>query len=433
MKKTILLLFILFSTYLSAQELSRRATWDASIASPSGKPGAVIRSFKDNSPLEKAGLQVGDIILEVDGRLASSGTEWTSITYALREKKDIHLTVRRSEEVFEKTVQLNSIPLENHSDLETFYEEVISDYGIRQRMIITKPRARGKQPAVVMLQGLSCSTLEVYPGRNHNWAKMINSIVEKSGMVVMRLDKPGVGDSEGDCAGTDFLTELEGYRAAIRSLKSKSYVDTSNILVYGSSMGSALAPLFANEFNLSGIISDGTFFKTWFEHMLEIERRLRQMEGDDESTIVRKMNEAYIPLYYGMLIEKRSYEDIVHQYPAIAKYNYHPPHHMYGRPLSYYQQLQDYDLAGEWQKIKVPVRILWGTNDWIMSEFDNDMILKVLERAGHTDHKLVKYPGLDHWNTIHTKPEDSYFGQPGEWDPEMAELVIGWLKELSGS
>ena len=53
-------------------------------------------------------------------------------------------------------------------------------------------------------------------------------------------------------------------------------------------MGSAIAPLLANEFNLAGVISDGVFFKTWFEHMLEIERRILGFKGNSEAEIVEK-------------------------------------------------------------------------------------------------------------------------------------------------
>ena len=61
-------------------------------------------------------------------------------------------------------------------------------------------------------------------------------------MVLYRVEKPGVGDSEDDCGKVDFLTELNGYETAIQHLKSKPYVDSNKIIVYGNSMGSALAP-----------------------------------------------------------------------------------------------------------------------------------------------------------------------------------------------
>lgn len=431
--KALTLLFLTLTTFTYAQDLARRAKWEASISKVKDSPGAKINAIVSGSPLEKAGLQIGDIILKVDDRPILISEDISSATYAIRAFRPTKLVVRRGSQVFMKSVKLNSLPLEVHAGIETDYTHITSDYGIKHRAIITKPNNNiKKHPAIFFVQGLSCSTLETFTERSNNWGKMIKTIVEHSGMVVMRVDKPGVGDSEGDCAEGDFEMDLAGYRTGLRKLKSLDYVDTTKIIVYGSSMGSAQAPLLANEFNLAGVISDGTFFKTWFEHMLEIERRIRQMQGDDQSTIVKKMNTIYVPLYYKMLIEKKSYKEIVEEDPYLAEYNYHSPNHMYGRPMAYYHQLQDYDLAGEWSKLKVPVRIMRGTNDWIMSDFDNDMIIAELERSGHQDHELIRYKNLDHWNTIHESPEDSFNFKQGKWDAKIAEIVINWARQIAG-
>ncbi|WP_350291481.1 alpha/beta fold hydrolase [uncultured Croceitalea sp.] len=413
------------------QELSRRGNWQASFKEPTDGFGAKVVSIEPNSPMEKANIKVGDIVLKVDGVHVSSSEQWSTIFYSLREDKEIKLMLRRLDEVFNVKLSFNAIPLEENENVETIYGQIISDAGVKQRTIITRPKnVKGKLPSLVLVQGLSCSTVEVFPGRNGNWSKQIKYLVENSNMVVMRVEKPGVGDSDGDCSETDFLTELEGYRAAIRTLKGKDYVDSKRIVVYGSSLGSALAPLLANEFDLAGVISEGTFFKTWFEHMLEIERRIRKMSGDDESTITKKMNQGYIPLYYAMLVEKKTYQEIINENPSLVEYNYHSKRHMYGKPVEYYHQLQKFDLASEWEKLKVPVRILYGSNDWIMSEQDQDMIIDVLDKAEHQDHKLVVYPGLDHWNTIHKTPEDSFNGGTGEWDDRVPKLIIEWCKEI---
>ncbi|WP_020527720.1 PDZ domain-containing protein [Flexithrix dorotheae] len=439
MKKIILInfsiLMLLVFNPISAQDLGRRASWQAKIAEPSfPTPGALVNSIEKNSPLHKNGIQSGDIILKVDDILANSSESWWTITYGLRAGKPVEILVKRGITTFSKTIIFPGMAKESHENIETIYTQLTSDYGITQRVIITKPKGQSdKQPAIFFLSGLSCSSIELYPGRNSNWGKVINDIVEKSGMVVLRIEKPGVGDSDGDCASTDFHTEKAGYHAAIAHLKSLNFVDTNRIIVYGSSMGSALAPLFANEYGLAGVISDGTFFKTWFEHMLEIERRIRQMQGDSEAEIVEKMNTAFIPLYYGMLIGKKSYEEIIQENPAIAQYNYHGLNHMYGRPLSYYQQLQDFNLAGEWEKLKVPVKIMRGTNDWIMSSFDNQMIMEVLARNGNQQAELYEFPGLDHWNTIHEKPADSFFGNPGKWDQNISDIIVQWAKELANN
>ncbi|MEL6916903.1 MAG: PDZ domain-containing protein [Bacteroidota bacterium] len=428
-----LLFTTFFTSSINSQLLGRRASWQAQISGPStGLPGAVIKSITANSPMEKAGFRVEDIIIKVNDVIIDSDEVWTSISYGIRANKSIKIEVLRKQELIESTVRLNALEKEVHSGMDTFYEEVTSSYGLTQRTIVTKPRKKGKQPAIILIGGLSCSSVETYPGRGGNWVKVIRDLVEQSDMVVMRIEKPGVGDSDGNCAESDFLTDMAGFMAAVKSLKSKSYVDPDKIIVYGSSMGSAIAPILANQFNLAGIISDGVFFKTWFEHMLEIERRILRFKGNSEAEIVEKMNLYYIPLYYGMHIQKKTYEQIVNEYPALAEFNYHAPRHMYGRPVEYYQQLQDYNLAGAWEKIKVPVRIMRGTNDWIMSSSDNQMIIDVLERNGHQDHLLYEYPGLDHWNTIHKTPKDSYEGKEGVWEDNISMQIINWAREMVG-
>ena len=433
---TTLLFFVFFTislSLLSAQELGRRASWEAQISTPEvGSRGALIQAIDAGSPLEKAGLMPGDVIVKVNGQAVLDGEDWSDIDYALRGNSKTLLEFVRNQQLHKAEVTFNSLAKEVHPELDTYYEEVTSSYGIIQRTIITKPKKVGRQAAIVLIGGLSCSSIEVYPGRAGNWVQTLKDLVRKSGMVVMRIEKPGVGDSQGKCSQADFLTDLAGYRAAIKNLKSKPYVDPSRIVVYGSSMGSALAPYLANEFELAGVISDGTFFKTWYEHMLEIERRIRVFQGDSEAEIVKKMNQYYIPLYYGMLIQKKTYEQVVNEYPALKEYNYHGPEHMYGRPVSYYHQLQDFNLAGAWEALKVPVRILRGTNDWIMSSFDNQMIIEVLKKNGHKDHILLEYPGLDHWNTIHKTAKDSFDGKKGEWDEGTIDQIVAWAKELGG-
>ncbi|MEZ4809678.1 MAG: alpha/beta fold hydrolase [Allomuricauda sp.] len=426
-------LIVLLSIPGQAQILGRRSSWEASINAPEkGRYGAKIVSIEGGSPLAKAGFLAEDLIIEVNDTAIKDEEVWSDVSYGLRANVPTKIVALRNAERIEAIAQFNPVERETHQGLDTYYEEVTSSYGITQRTIITKPKKSGRQPAIILIDGLSCSSIETYPGRRGNWVQTIKDLVEKSGMVVMRIEKPGVGDSDGDCGSSDFLTDLEGYRAAIQSLKTKPYVDTSKIVVYGSSMGSALAPLLANEFDLAGVISDGTFFKTWFEHMLEIERRILQFQGNTESQIVDKMNKYYFPLYYGMLIEKKTYQQVVNAYPALAEYNYHSAEHMYGRPLAYYQQLQDFDLAGQWEHVKVPVRILRGTHDWIMSSFDNKMILEVLERNGHKDHILFEYPGLDHWNTIHENPKNSFEGKPGKWDAGTINIILKWAREMAG-
>lgn len=423
--------FFFFTISVYTQELARRASFEAKISWPDNKtPGVKIQKVTINTPLAKAGFIENDIIIRVNNRLIKNSEDWGAILYAIKSGQETIIEVKRGEFFIKKNVQLNPLPKENNEGVNTLYEDIVTDYGIKQRVIITKPKEKTKLPAIFLVQGLSCSSVEKYSDRSNNWIKLIKDLAEKSNMVFVRIEKPGVGDSEGDCGATDFITELNGYESAVKMLKSKPYIDTTKVVVYGNSMGSAIAPYLANKYNLAGVISDGTFFKSWYEHMLEIERRILEIEGKSQKEIYDLMNMVYIPLYYKMLIEKKSYQKILEENPLYTKYHRQGLQHMYGRPMKYYHQLQDFNFAAEWEKIKVPVRIRWGTNDWIMSETDNDMIIEVLKKSGNQDYKLYKYTDLDHWSTIHKDYSSSYNFKPGEWNDNISKQIIDWVWEI---
>lgn len=413
------------------QQGERRAQWLASFksAQPAGRE---ITAIEPESAIARGGLKVGDVVLAVNGEPIRDGNHWWDLTYNLRGDVETRLTYKRAGKVQSASMVFHPAPAESYDGITTEYGFIVSDYNIRQRTIITHPTATTKNlPAIFVVGGLSCSSIEDTPGRKSNFIRSLKNVLQGSGMLMMRIEKPGVGDSQGRCSETDFTTELNGYEVALQSLLADPRVDKTRVIVYGSSMGSALAPYLANKYELNGIISDGTFYRTWFEHMLEIERRILTMQGDTQTEVNRKINEAYIPLYYGMLIEKRRYQYVIDGNALLAQYNYHGAEHMYGRPVAFYHQMQDFNVAGEWSKLTASARLRWGTNDWIMSEYDIDMIDDVLTANGHQDFEIYKYPGLDHWDTVHETALDSFQGKPGKWQDKISEQLINWAKELN--
>lgn len=440
--KTSILKILLVATMLAtstqsfssdSDPLARRASWGAQFERTETN-GIRIRQLAETSGLRDAGLMAGDTLVTVDGQSITGAGIWSDLTDALVAGRDYTIGFKRNHETQAAIARFDPLPIERYEGISVTYDQITSDFGIRQRVIITRPeRSDGSQPAIFVVGGLSCSSIEHTPGRQSNFIRSLQGLVANSGMVVMRVEKPGLGDSEGNCSKTDFLTELNGYEVALKKLKSLPYVDPDRVMIYGSSMGSALAPYFANKFDLNAVIADGTWYRTWFEHMLEIERRIKRMQGLSEREINHLINKAYIPLYYGMLVEKKSYGQVIAEQPLLAEHNYHGADHMYGRPMAFYHQMQDFDIAGNWASLSVPVRIRWGTNDWIMSEYDNDMIIELLTAKGHPDAELFKFPGLDHWDTIHETASDSFNGEPGVWDDRISTQLVDWARELNSS
>src|SRR5439155_22357526 len=111
--------------------------------------------------------------------------------------------------------------------------------------------------------------------------------------VLFRIDKHGVGDSEGVCSETDFDSELAGYRAAFRALKNYDFIDSNRVYILGISNGGGFAPLVpetdAEQRQVRGYISVGGWAKTWFEHMLEIERRRFALMGKSPAEVSDRM------------------------------------------------------------------------------------------------------------------------------------------------
>ena len=77
--------------------------------------------------------------------------------------------------------------------------------GTKLRAVATKPRdATGRLPAVLYLQPLSCDTIAIPAEPRDGWEMMLQRLVRESSALVLRVDKRGVGGSEGDCAQLDY-------------------------------------------------------------------------------------------------------------------------------------------------------------------------------------------------------------------------------------
>ena len=77
---------------------------------PPGMWGARVERVLPGSPAEKAGLRVGDVILEVDGRRITPGRSLADLIARYRPGDEVRLTVRRGNETLQVTVRLGEHP-----------------------------------------------------------------------------------------------------------------------------------------------------------------------------------------------------------------------------------------------------------------------------------------------------------------------------------
>src|SRR5436309_12979706 len=214
-------------------------------------------------------------------------------------------------------------PRENYPNIDVIYDSVTMPDGKRLRSIVTKPRAaKGKLPVIFLAGWLSCDSVEAPADTKDATGLILRGLAQTPGFCLFKIDKPGCGDSEGDCSQTDFDTELAGYRAAFRALKNYDFIDSGRIYIFGSSNGGGFAPLVPEtkpeEAQIRGYITIGGWATTWFEHMLDIERRRFALMKKPPGEVTDRIQGA-TTRYYEWLINGRSVPEILKEKSELAE------------------------------------------------------------------------------------------------------------------
>jgi pimeloyl-ACP methyl ester carboxylesterase len=318
---------------------------------------------------------------------------------------------------------------ESHPDLDVRYESVRTARGFDVSVIVTSPRGAGRLPTLVFIPWLSCDPVDYPKGPVDGWSRVLLELAHTSGMTLVRIEKAGMGESTGPrCEQSDLDDDMAGYRAALRDLARLPQVDPSRIVLMGGSIGAALVPILARELPVRGIVASGGFYKTWLEHMLEIERRRLVFEKQTPSQVTAAMR-GYADFYSRYLNGGQTPAQVIAQRPDLRPLWYDQPDHQYGRPARYYQQVQALDVAGAWAEVKVPVLLVYGQYDWIMSRDDQDLIVGTVNRDRPGRARLVVVPRMGHNLELFDSPQRAYAEQGAQPATGVAPEILRFVKE----
>jgi dienelactone hydrolase len=191
------------------------------------------------------------------------------------------------------------------------------------------------------------------------------------GYVTLRVDKSGVGDSRGPaCEEIGYAQELNGYRAALATLKQHPSVDRARVVLLGISLGGFFAPILARESPVAGIVAWGTL-------------------------------------------------DV-------------PPSPYAGRSDRFFREIAQADVADAWSSVSARVLVLHGQFDEVTREADHAHIAALVNarHPGMATH--VELPGLDHCWTRHASMAESR-GHCGAGTPDatLADTVVRFMTDLT--
>jgi uncharacterized protein len=293
--------------------------------------------------------------------------------------------------------------------------------GHKLRTFVTRPKnAAAKVPAIFFVGWLSCDSVEYPDGETDGFGAIFHRLIEQSGYATVRLDKPGVGESQGDCSKTDFNTELAGYQSAFDEMLKYDFIDSAKIFVVGLSNGGGTSVLVPRQHAVRGYIAASSWGRTWYEHMLELERR-RLNQASKSPAEVTTAVKAFTEFYQLYLIHAMTPGEIVAQHPEWKAWWYDAPDGQYGRPAAFYQQLQSLNLAEAWQNVNVPVLVLHGTSDTIMSDADARAIADTVNRTHSGAARYIEVPGADHLLAVDNRLADSVVPTMLQWMRKILE------------
>jgi len=321
-------------------------------------------------------------------------------------------------------------PHERYADLDVRYESARTTAGFDVSMIVTSPKGSGRLPTLVFVPWLSCDAVDYPKGPVDGWSRVLLEIARTSGMTLVRIEKAGMGESTGPkCEQSDLNDDMAAYRAALRDLARLPQVDPARVFLMGGSIGAALVPILARELPVRGIVASGGFYKTWLEHMLEIERRRLVFEGQTPAQVTAAMR-GYADFYTRYLNGGQTPGQVIAQRPDLKPLWYDQPDHQYGRPARYYQQVQALDVAGAWAEVRVPVLLVYGQFDWIMSRDDQDLIVDTVNRGKPGRARLVVVPHMGHNLDLFDSPQLAYTERGAQPATSVAPEILRFVKEV---
>lgn len=401
------------------------------------KPGAglLVKTPVPGLTADKAGLKDGDVLISINGAAVVQGGI-SALARSLTAGSEVAFSIDRGGQTMTLRGQMvERLRDPGTKDYSVSYSHVDTACG-RMRTIISTPKKEGRHPALFFIQGLSPLSYDyVMDGPTGDVTRMAAPILHefaKSGFVTIRVEKPGVGDSEGGPYPTlGFTEEIDIYRQTMKQLKSLPSVDSDKVLIFGHSMGGTFGPIIAAESQVKGIAVYGTASRSWGEYLNDTLRYQGLLGGESFSQAEESVRAGSrtLGLWYN---DKKSPEQIGKDHPALAPYvNALLPGGLFnGKNAQFWRELGELNSAAYWEKLNCSVLAIHGASDFVSYEIDHRLIADIVNRSNPGKGKFVEAPASDHlFNKWGTEKEALANYAKGDFNPVMNQILMEWARQ----
>ncbi len=292
---------------------------------------------------------------------------------------------------------------------------------------------------LLFTQWVSCDTLEYQPGSNS--AELLAALARDSGLALVMVERTALDGSGPSCAQLDYDTELAHYVEAFTLLMEDDRIDAGKVYLYGSSLGSTMAPLVARRlqdagFDIAGIVVQGGGAVTYLERMLNFDRIYLERRpdavapGDIHDEMLKRAR-----FHYEYLVNRRHPDEVAKDSREMAAVREDilgmgDTDH-YGRPFSWHQQAAGHNFLAAWAEIDAPVLVVFNAFDQFETRHGHRLIADTVNRLRPGTATFVERPNVGHSDDRYATIEDAYAWRDGAkaWQ-EAAEIMTNWLRGL---
>lgn len=397
--------------------------------------GILIEGTVPGSAAEDAGLAADDVLLRVGDAAIPDMNGLVAVMRGYSAGDKLKLTLWRKGKEEQKELTLRERPRETSPDFDILYDSAKAG-SHRVRTVLTKPKTGGKRPAVLFIQSLTAQSVEFPPQMpNHPYRNLLHGLT-KAGYVTMRVERIGVGDSEGESANAlsgPLDADVAAFRGALEKLRSYEFVDPAKVYVFTHGLGGAIAPLVAADAPIAGVAVYGGMAQPPAESFLATLEQIWKVQGELKPEQIQENVKAAEVFLRECFTEKRSPKEVFEKHPDLrAKVGDLVRNDLYvsGRHYGFFQQLAAADLPSAWKKVNVPVLALWGKGDYQTNRADHEAIARWVNGAHPGKAKFVEVPGVDHLFNKAADQEESFLaGSMGEFNAIVIETFLQWGKE----
>ncbi len=385
---------------------------------------------------EAVGLKAGDLIVSVNGTAVLNPQQLALSVRTLKGGDPVRIVYSRDGKEATAEAKMAPRPKQEEADVDVIYDQVVSQ-GKRIRVIVTKPKAAGKHPVFFYVGGIGAYSLDGSFASLPPFFGGVLGPVARAGYVTVRIDKPGQGDSEGPVyRELGFGVEQDAYLQALRLTKTYDFVDPNRIAIFGHSMGGTFGPLVAAQEPVKTVIVLGTLFKTFGEYMLENTRRQAELGNMSPEALDQSLRDQH-QAFNAIFRENLSPREVVDKYPDLRAWvqSSMPDMETYsGVGIPFWRELSRINIARAWGQLSGDALAIYCENDFLCGQDDHERIARVMNARREGSGEFVLLKGSDHLLRKTTSQLNSMqtWGQPGEFNSNVVETLLGYLKRKLG-